>query len=67
MREGGDGVEGLSKMVEGFMDMDNSVVIVGEGGIRGLNDNRKKYNKDKIKIILIIFDKHQEYKNTQNF
>ena len=29
------------------MDMDNSVVIAGEGGIRGLNSNGK--NKVKIK------------------
>ena len=28
---GGKGVEGLSKKEKGLMDMDNSVVIVGEG------------------------------------
>ena len=31
---------------KGLMNIDNSVVIAqhGEGGIRGLNSNRKKYN-----------------------
>ena len=33
---------GLSKKEKGFMDMDNSVVIVGEEeGLRGLNGNGK--------------------------
>ena len=36
------GVEGFNKMEKGFMDMDNSVVIVG--GVRELNGNGKKYN-----------------------
>ena len=43
---GGLGVEGSSKMEKGLMDTDNMVVIAGGGGIRGLNGNRKKYNKD---------------------
>ena len=41
------GREGRSKKEKGLMDMDHSVVIAGEGGIRGLNDNRK--NTIKIK------------------
>ena len=36
-------MEGLSKKEKGLMDMDNSVVTVGGGGIRGLNGNGKKY------------------------
>ena len=40
-------VEGLSKKEKVLMDLDNSVVIVGEGGIRGQNDNGK--NTIKIK------------------
>ena len=39
-------MEGLSKKEKGLMDMDNSVVIAGGGGIKGLKDNVKKYNKD---------------------
>ena len=45
---GGEGVEGLSKKQKGLMDMDNSVVIAGGGGIRGLKGNRK--NTIKIKL-----------------
>ena len=33
------------------MDMDNSVVIVGEEGTRGTNGDGKKYNKKKKKKI----------------
>ena len=33
------GVEEQSKKEKRLMDMDNSVVMWGEGGIRGLNDN----------------------------
>ena len=40
-------MEGLSKKERGLMDMDNSVAIVGGGGIRGLNGN----GKNTIKII----------------
>ena len=29
---GSQGMEGLSKKIKGLMDLDNSVVIVGEGG-----------------------------------
>ena len=36
----------LSKKEKGFMDMDNSMVIAGGEGIRGLNSNGKNYNKD---------------------
>ena len=43
--EGGYGVEGSSKKGKGLMDMDNSVVIVGGEGIRGINGNGK-YNKN---------------------
>ena len=40
----------MSKKKKGPMDMDNSVVITGgKEGIRGLNGNGKKYNKDYIK------------------
>ena len=34
-------MEGLSKKEKGLMDMDNSVGIVGGGGLRGLNGNGK--------------------------
>ena len=30
---GGEGMEGLSKMVKGLMDIDNSVVIAGGKGV----------------------------------
>ena len=40
----------MSKKEKGLMDMDHSVVIVGDW-IRGLNNNRKNI----IKIILITF------------
>ena len=39
-------MEGFSKKEKGLWDMDNSVVIAGEGGIRGLHGNGKKYNND---------------------
>ena len=35
-------VEGLSKKEKGLMDIDSSVVIVGGGGIRGLNGDGQK-------------------------
>ena len=35
-------MEGLSKKENGAMDMDNSVVIAGRGGIRGLDGNGGK-------------------------
>ena len=38
-------MEGWSKKEKGLMDMDNSGVIAGGRGIRGLNCN-EKYNKD---------------------
>ena len=39
------------------MDMDNSVMIAGgEGGIRGLNGDRKKYNKDLKKYYPVIIE-----------
>ena len=38
------------------MDMDNSVVILGgEGSIRELNGNGRKYNKDEIQMQIYIF------------
>ena len=38
----------MSKKAKGLMDMDNSVVIArGEGYIRGLKGNVKKYSKVK--------------------
>ena len=37
----GQGVDGLSKKEKGLMDIDSSVVIMGEGGIRALNGNGK--------------------------
>ena len=43
---GGKRVEGLSKKEKGLMDMDNSVVVAGGGGIRELNGDGKKYYKD---------------------
>ena len=50
MREGGDGVEGLSKMVEGLMNMDNSVVVLlGRGDIMKLNGKGKNAIKIKSK------------------
>ena len=39
-------MERLSTKEKGLMDVDNSVVVVGGGGIRGLNGN-----KNAIKII----------------
>ena len=41
-------MEGLSKKEKGLVGMDDSVVMAGggEGGIRGLNGNGKKYNED---------------------
>ena len=41
----GLGVEGWSKKERGLLDMDNGEVIVGGGGLRGINGNRKRYNK----------------------
>ena len=43
---GSGGMEGLSKKEKGLLDMDNSVLILGRGDIRGPNGNGKKYNKD---------------------
>ena len=40
------GVEGWSKKEKGLMDMDNSGVTAGGGGIKGLNGNGKNTNKD---------------------
>ena len=34
-------MEGLSKKEKGLMDMDSRVVIVGGGGIKGINGNGK--------------------------
>ena len=49
-------MEGLSKKEKGLMDMDNSVVILGgEGSIRELNGNGRKYNKDEIQMQIYIF------------
>ena len=31
--EGKEGVEGSSKKEKGLMDMDNGIVIIGEGGV----------------------------------
>ena len=42
-------MEGPSKKEKGLMDMDNSVVTVVEGGIRGLNGNGKNTIKNKTK------------------
>ena len=39
--EGRLGVEDLGKTEAGLMDMDNSVVIAGVRGVRGLNGNGK--------------------------
>ena len=44
--EVGLGVEELRKKEKGLMDMDNSMVIVGGEGIRGINGN-EKYNENK--------------------
>ena len=38
---GGEGMEGLSKMVKGLMNMDNRMLIAGEGKIRELSGNGK--------------------------
>ena len=38
-------MEGLNKKEKGRMDVDNSVVIAGGRGFKGLNSNGK-YNKD---------------------
>ena len=35
----GSGVRGLSKKEKGLMDVNNSVVIAGREGIKGLNGN----------------------------
>ena len=42
-------MEGWSKKEKGLMTMDNSVVIVGVGGIRGLDGNGKKMKLKKKK------------------
>ena len=42
---GGLEVEGWSKNEKELLDLENSVVIVGGRGIRGINHNRKQYNK----------------------
>ena len=42
-------MEGLSKKEKALMDMDNSVVIAGGRGIRGLNGNGKNTIKIKLK------------------
>ena len=34
-------MDGLSKKEKGLRDMDNRVVILGRGGIRGLNGDEK--------------------------
>ena len=47
---GGEGVGRLSKKEEGLIDMNNSVVIAGVGGIRGQNGNGKNIIKIKLKI-----------------
>ena len=52
------GVEGSSEKAKGLMDMDNSTVIVGGGGVRGLNGKGKNTIKtlfinNKIKAIKI--------------
>ena len=39
-------MEGWSKKEKELMDMDNSVVIVGEGGTRGLHGNGKNTIKN---------------------
>ena len=44
---GGWGVEGSGKKEKGLTLVDSSAVtVVGGEGIRGLNGNGKKYNKD---------------------
>ena len=46
-------MEGSNKK-EGLMDADNSVVVAGgEGGIRGLNGNRKNIMKHFFKVNFI--------------
>ena len=42
-------MEGSNEREKGLRNMDNSVVIAAGAGIRGLNGNGKKYNKDYIK------------------
>ena len=39
-------MEGLIKKEKGLMDMDSSAVIAVVGGVKGLNGNGKKSNKD---------------------
>ena len=39
--EHGEGLEGWNKKEKGLEDMDNSVVVAGVGGIRGLHGNGK--------------------------
>ena len=40
-------MKGLIKKEKGLMDMDNCMVIARrEGGMKGLNFNGKKYNKN---------------------
>ena len=39
-------MEGLNRKEKGLMDMDNSVVIAGEGGIKGKNGNGKNTIKN---------------------
>ena len=45
-------MEGLSKKEKGLMGMDNSMVIMGERGIKGLNGNEKnnKNMNEKMRI-----------------
>ena len=45
-------MEGLSKKEKGLMGMDNSMVITGERGIKGLNGNEKnnKNMNEKMRI-----------------
>ena len=45
------GVEGLNKKGKGFMDMDNSVLLRGEEGIKGLNGNVKNTIKGESLLI----------------
>ena len=52
---GGWGGEGLSNKGKGLMDMDNSVVIIGEGVYKGTKWQWKKYNKN-----IRIFKKNQD-------
>ena len=55
--EGGYGVEGSSKKGKGLMDMDNSVVIVGGEGIRGLHSNGKNTVKINLKKEVLSFSR----------